>query len=74
MKLLSSLALAALAAQVSGAAISHKLDGFTLREHADASKRELLQKYVSLATRLRLQPWWTGGLEDQQTDGHVPGR
>ncbi|EPS25349.1 putative beta-galactosidase [Penicillium oxalicum 114-2] len=47
MKLLSSLALAALAAQVSGAAISHKLDGFTLREHADASKRELLQKYVT---------------------------
>ncbi|GLI71901.1 hypothetical protein PoHVEF18_000068 [Penicillium ochrochloron] len=47
MKLLSSWIVAALAAQAAGAAISHKLDGFTIREHADPTKRALLQKYVT---------------------------
>lgn len=47
MKLLSVCAVAALAAQAAGAAISHKLNGFTIREHPDAAKRALLQKYVS---------------------------
>nr|prf beta galactosidase [Penicillium canescens] len=47
MKLLSSWVVAALAAQAAGAAISHKLDGFTIREHADPAKRALLQKYVT---------------------------
>jgi beta-galactosidase len=46
MKLVSSWVVAALAAQAAGAAISHKLDGFTIREHADPAKRALLQKYV----------------------------
>lgn len=47
MKLVSSWVVAVLAAQAAGAAISHKLDGFTIREHADPAKRALLQKYVS---------------------------
>lgn len=48
MKLLSSWVVAALAAQAAGAALSHKFDGFTIREHADPAKRDLLQKYVCL--------------------------
>lgn len=48
MKLLSSWAVAILAAQATGAALSHKFDGFTIREHADPAKRALLQKYVCL--------------------------
>ncbi|KAJ5937685.1 hypothetical protein N7454_004027 [Penicillium verhagenii] len=47
MKLLSVLAAASLAASATGAAISHKLNGFTLTEHPDAEKRALLQKYVT---------------------------
>lgn len=46
MKLLSVWALAALAAQAAGAAISHKLNGLTITEHPDPVKRALLQKYV----------------------------
>jgi beta-galactosidase len=53
MKLLSSWVVAALAAQAAGAAISHKLDGFTIREHADPAKRALLQKYVCWIFLLR---------------------
>ena len=47
MKLLSVCAVAALAAQAAGVAISHKLNGMTIREHPDPEKRALLQKYVS---------------------------
>lgn len=46
MKLLSTWAVACLAAQAAGAALSHKLDGLTIREHPDAAKRAQLQKYV----------------------------
>lgn len=46
MKLWSTWAVACLAAQAAGAAISHKLDGFTIREHPGPAKRTLLQKYV----------------------------
>ena len=48
MKLLSSWVVAALAVQAAGAALSHKFDGFTIREHADPAKRAVLQKYVCL--------------------------
>ncbi|KAJ5147104.1 hypothetical protein N7526_000456 [Penicillium atrosanguineum] len=47
MKLLSTWAVACLAAQGAGAALSHKLDGLTIREHPNAAKRALLQKYVT---------------------------
>ncbi|KAJ5247363.1 CAZyme family GH35 [Penicillium chermesinum] len=47
MKLAATWALAALAAQAAGAAISHKLNGFTITEHPDPAKREQLQKYVT---------------------------
>ncbi|KAJ5096819.1 hypothetical protein N7456_007540 [Penicillium angulare] len=47
MKLLSVWAVSALAAQAAGAAISHKLNGFSIREHPDPAKRALLQKYVT---------------------------
>lgn len=46
MKLLSVCAIALLAAQAAGASIKHMLNGFTLMEHSDPAKRELLQKYV----------------------------
>jgi hypothetical protein len=46
MKLLSTWVVTWLAAQAAGAALSHKFNGFTIREHPDASKRALLQKYV----------------------------
>lgn len=46
MKRVSSWVVAALAAQAAGAAVSHKLDNFSIREHADPVKRALLQKYV----------------------------
>lgn len=46
MKLLSTLAVACLAAQAAGAAISHKLNGFTIYEHPDPAKRALLQQHV----------------------------
>jgi len=46
MKLLSTWAVVYLAAQAAGAALSHKLDGFTIREHPDAVKRAQLQKFV----------------------------
>jgi hypothetical protein len=46
MKQFTSWIVAALAAHAAGAALSHKLDGFTIREHADPAKRALLQKYV----------------------------
>lgn len=48
MKLSTTLAVAALAAQAAGAALSHKLDGFTITEHPDPVKRALLQKYVCI--------------------------
>lgn len=55
MKILSTWAVACLAAQAAGAAISHKLDGFTIREHSDPVKRALLQKYVCVvSTRIAL--------------------
>ena len=46
MKLSSTWALAVLAAQAAGAAISHKLNGFTITEHPDPEKRAALQKHV----------------------------
>lgn len=46
MKLSSALAVATLAAQVAGAALSHKVSGRTITEHPDPVKRALLQKYV----------------------------
>lgn len=46
MKLISTLAVACLAAQAAGAAISHKLNGFTIREHPDPVKRAQSQQYV----------------------------
>lgn len=46
MKLLSVCTAALLASQALGASISHKLNGFTLTEHPDPAKRELLQKRV----------------------------
>lgn len=55
MKLSSTWAVACLAAQAAGAAISHKLDGFTIREHHDPAKRALSQKYVCvMPTRIAL--------------------
>ncbi|KAJ5774795.1 Glycoside hydrolase family 35 [Penicillium paradoxum] len=47
MKLSSTWAIACLAAQAAGAAISHTLDGLTITEHPDHVKRDLLQKYVT---------------------------
>ncbi|KAJ5682629.1 Glycoside hydrolase family 35 [Penicillium macrosclerotiorum] len=47
MKLLTISAVAYLAAQAAGAAISHKFDGFSIREHPDPVKRAQLQKYVT---------------------------
>ncbi|KAJ5184395.1 Glycoside hydrolase family 35 [Penicillium cf. griseofulvum] len=47
MKLLSSWAIAYLAAQAAGAAISHSWNGFTITEHPDPVKRDLLQKHVT---------------------------
>lgn len=46
MKFLSTWAVAYLAAQAAGAALSHKLGGLTIREHPDAVKRAQSQKYV----------------------------
>lgn len=46
MKLSSACAIALLAAQAAGASIKHRINGFTLTEHSDPAKRELLQKYV----------------------------
>ncbi|KAJ5819519.1 Glycoside hydrolase family 35 [Penicillium riverlandense] len=47
MKLLSTWAVACLAAQAAGAALSHNVNGFTIREHSDPAKRALLQKHVT---------------------------
>ncbi|KAF3021271.1 hypothetical protein E8E15_006457 [Penicillium rubens] len=47
MKLSSSWVIACLAAQAAGAAISHSVNGFTITEHPDPVKRDLLQKYVT---------------------------
>jgi hypothetical protein len=46
MRLLTLGAAALLAVQAAGASVSHKLNGFTITEHPDPTKRELLQKYV----------------------------
>lgn len=46
MKILPACAAALLATQAWGAAITHKLNGFTLTEHPDLAKRELLQQRV----------------------------
>lgn len=46
MKLLSVCTAALLASQALGAAIGHKLNGFSIIEHPDPTKRELLQKRV----------------------------
>lgn len=46
MKLLALWAVASLATQAVGAAIKHKLNGFTITEHPDPVKRDLLQKYA----------------------------
>ncbi|GMG01700.1 unnamed protein product [Aspergillus oryzae] len=43
MKLLSVAAVALLAAQAAGASIKHRLNGFTILEHPDPAKRDLLQ-------------------------------
>lgn len=48
MKLLTLCTVASLAAQAVGASIKHKLNGFTITEHPDPVKRDLLQKYVCL--------------------------
>lgn len=48
MKLSSTWAIACLAAQAAGAAISHSLNGFSITEHPDPVKRDLLQKFVCL--------------------------
>ncbi|RLL97383.1 hypothetical protein CFD26_106997 [Aspergillus turcosus] len=47
MKLFSVCAVALLAAQAAAASIKHKLNGFSITEHSDPEKRELLQKYVT---------------------------
>ncbi|KAJ6094034.1 hypothetical protein N7467_002879 [Penicillium canescens] len=47
MKLSSTWAIACLAVQAAGAAISHQLNGLTITEHPDPVKRALLQKYVT---------------------------
>ncbi|KAL3431795.1 putative beta-galactosidase A [Aspergillus tetrazonus] len=47
MRLLPVWTAALLAAQAAGVALTHKLNGFTITEHPDAEKRELLQKYVT---------------------------
>lgn len=52
MKLLTLCAVASLATQAVGAAIKHKLNGFTITEHPDPVKRDLLQKYVCLLVLL----------------------
>lgn len=52
MKLLTLCAVASLATQAFGAAIKHKLNGFTITEHPDPVKRDLLQKYVCLLVLL----------------------
>lgn len=54
MKFLSACGVALLAAQASGAAIKHRLNGFTLTEHPDPAKRELLQKYVCTSQTVAL--------------------
>jgi beta-galactosidase len=53
MKLSSTWAIACLAVQAAGAAISHQLNGLTITEHPDPVKRALLQKYVFLAPFFR---------------------
>lgn len=62
MKLSSSWAIVCLAAQAAGAAISHSVNGFTITEHPDPVKRDLLQKYVCEAWYLDL---------DSCADGHI---
>ncbi|KAE8151998.1 putative beta-galactosidase A [Aspergillus avenaceus] len=47
MKLLSVAAAALLAAQAAGASIRHRLNGFTVLEHPDPAKRDLLQDIVT---------------------------
>ncbi|QMW42944.1 hypothetical protein AFCA_007162 [Aspergillus flavus] len=47
MKLLSVAAVALLAAQAAGASIKHRLNGFTILEHPDPAKRDLLQDIVT---------------------------
>ncbi|KAL2823374.1 putative beta-galactosidase A [Aspergillus cavernicola] len=48
MRLLSVCAAALLAAQAAaGASLTHKLNGFTITEHSDPEKRDLLQDYVT---------------------------
>lgn len=51
MKLLSSYALACLAAQAAAATLSNKLGGYSLREHPDPVKRAEVQNYVSFVSR-----------------------
>lgn len=46
MRLLSLCTAALLAGQGLGAALTHKLNGFTITEHPDPVKRDLLQKHV----------------------------
>lgn len=58
MRLLSVCATALLAAQAFGASLTHKLNGFTITEHPDPDKRDLLQKYVCL--RCLLFEVWFG--------------
>lgn len=52
MRLFSVGAAALLAAQAFGASLTHKLNGFTITEHPDPEKRDLLQKYVYLPLSL----------------------
>lgn len=48
MKILSACTIAYLAVQAAGAAISHKLKGFTITEHPDPLRRAELQDIVCL--------------------------
>lgn len=49
MRLFSVGAAALLAAQAFGASLTHKLNGFTITEHPDPEKRDLLQEYVCMS-------------------------
>jgi beta-galactosidase len=51
MRLFSIAAVALLAAQAAGASIKHRLNGFTLLEHPDPAKRDLLQDIVCRQTQ-----------------------
>lgn len=61
MKLVTLCAMASLATQAVSAAIKHKLNGFTITEHPDPVKRDLLQKYVCFSCSLPVKYADEGG-------------